>query len=63
MCDGPDVPYLGISIRSLNDQPGMEVVLVNTDSPAWHSGLKLGDVILEIDSKPINNIDEYKQRI
>ena len=63
MCQGPDVPYLGISIRSLNDHPGMEIVLVNTDSPAWHSGLKLGDVIIEIDSQPINNIDEYKQRI
>ena len=50
------IPYLGCSIRSLNDQPGMELVLVNSDSPAWHAGLKLGDILLEIDHKTVNNI-------
>ena len=40
----------------------MVVMLVNTDSPAWHSGLKLGDVIIEIEGKEVNNINQYKRR-
>ena len=55
-----DLPYVGISIRSLNDHPGMEIVLVNSDSPGWHSGLKAGDILLEIDGKTVNNIDQYR---
>ena len=55
------LPYLGCSIRSLNDQPGMELVLVNSDNPAWHASLKLGDILLEIDNKPVNNIQDYRQ--
>ena len=58
-----ELPYLGCSIRSMNDQPGMEVILVNTESPAWKSGFKLGDVILEIDSSPVNNIEEYRDTL
>ena len=43
-------PYLGCSLRSMIDKAGMMVLLVNTDSPAWHAGLKVGDIILEIDN-------------
>ena len=38
----------------------MEIVLVNTSSPAWHAGIKHGDVLLEINGKPINNINDYR---
>ena len=41
------------------DKPGMMVLLVNTDSPAWHAGLKVGDILLEIDNQKINNITDY----
>ena len=41
------------------DKPGMMVLLVNTDSPAWHAGLKVGDILLEIDNQKINNISDY----
>ena len=41
-------PYLGCSIRSQMDKPGMMVLLVNTDSPAWHANMKVGDILLEI---------------
>ena len=41
------------------DRPGMIILLVNTESPAWHAGLKVGDVLLEIDGHPINNITDY----
>ncbi len=65
-CDGgvetaPNMerPYLGVSLRSMIDKPGMMVLLVNTDSPAWHAGLKVGDILLEIDNQKINNITDY----
>ena len=45
-----DRPYLGCSLRSMMDKPGMIVLLVNTESPAWHAGLKVGDILLEIDN-------------
>ena len=54
--EGGGLPYLGCSIRSLNDTEGMEIVLVNTESPAWHAGIKHGDIILEINSQKVNKI-------
>ena len=54
------LPYLGCSIRSMNDQPGMEIVLVNSDSPAWHAGVKHGDILIEISGKKVNNIGDYR---
>ena len=44
-----DRPYLGCSLRSMMDKPGMMVILVNTESPAWHGEMKVGDILLEID--------------
>lgn len=49
-----DRPYLGCSLRSMMDSPGMMVILVNTESPAWHGEMKVGDVLLEIEGRPIN---------
>ena len=45
------------------DKQGMMILLVNTDSPAWHAGLKVGDILLEIDNQPINNISDYYSAI
>lgn len=50
--------YIGLSVRSMMDQPGMMVLLVNTESPAWHADMKVGDILLEIDGKPINKIGD-----
>ena len=36
----------------------MMVLLVNTESPAWHADMKVGDILLEIDGKPINKIGD-----
>ena len=52
-------PYLGCSLRSMIDAPGMMVLLVNTESPAWDADMKVGDILLEIDGKPINLITEF----
>ena len=54
------IPYVGISIRSNNDTPGMEIVAVNTDAPAWHAGLKHGDNLIEIEGQPVNKIGDYR---
>ena len=45
------------------DKPGMMVLMVNTESPAWHAGLKVGDIIMEIDNIAINNINDYYSAI
>ena len=65
MCDseGGERPYLGCSIRSMMDQVGMMVLLVNTESPAWNADMKVGDILLEIEDKPINMIADYYHAI
>jgi C-terminal processing protease CtpA/Prc len=61
-CEVPQIkkPYLGCSIRSCEDEPqGMRIVMVKTDSPAEKAGLKVKDLILEIEGKSIRTINEY----
>ena len=36
----------------------MMVLLVNTESPAWQADMKVGDILLEIDGRPINLIGD-----
>lgn len=52
-------PYLGCSIRSTELGVGMVVVMVKSDSPAELAGIRVKDVILEIDGKAINTIHDY----
>lgn len=35
----------------MNGSPGMMVLLVNTESPAWFAEMKVGDILLEINGK------------
>jgi len=53
------LPYLGCSIRNTDYGVGMSVIMVKSDSPAEKAGIKIKDVILEIDGKPINTIHDY----
>jgi S1-C subfamily serine protease len=39
------------------------VVQVENNSPAGEAGIRRGDIILEIDQKPIRDIDEYIKKI
>lgn len=52
-------PYFGCSIRATESGVGMQILLIKSDSPAEIAGLKVKDIILEIEGKPINSIHDY----
>lgn len=56
-------PYLGCSIRANEDGKGMKIVMIKSDSPAEKAGLKVKDIIKEIDSKPVRTINEYNAAV
>ena len=39
----------------------MEIAIVNSESPAWHAGIKHGDILIEIEGTKVNHIEDYKQ--
>ena len=41
----------------------MMVLLVNTESPAWQADMKVGDILLEIDGRPINLINDFYEAV
>jgi S1-C subfamily serine protease len=47
----------------MNDKPGMMILLVNTESPAYHANIKVGDVLLEANGQTINNITHYQDAL
>lgn len=47
----------------LTEKQGVVVVDVERFSPAYESGIREGDVILEIDQIPVNNINKYYKLI
>jgi predicted metalloprotease with PDZ domain len=55
-------PYLGCSIRQKGDD-GLQVVMVKSGSPAERAGLKVKDIIIEIDGKKIESINEYRAAV
>ncbi len=65
--------YLGVDLGEvdseratalrLKDAHGAEVVTVDHDAPAGKSGLKVHDVILQIDGQAIDNPDQLRRRL
>jgi serine protease Do len=65
--------YLGVDLREvdsehvnalhLKDAHGVEVVMVDHDAPAGKSGLKVHDVILQLDGQGFDNIDQLRRRL
>jgi serine protease Do len=61
--------YLGVGVMELTDErvkalnlkddQGLEVRRVNPDSPAAKAGLKESDVILELNGKPVDDIQQF----
>jgi serine protease Do len=52
-----------ISALRLKDGHGAEVVLVDHDAPAGKSGLKVHDVILQLDGQPVDSADQLRHRL
>jgi S1-C subfamily serine protease len=65
--------YLGVNLSEvdtdrivalhLKDGHGAEVTLVDHDAPAGKSGLKIHDVILQLDGQPVENAEQLKHRL
>jgi serine protease Do len=65
--------YLGVDLREidndrvnalhLKDGHAAEVVMVDHDAPAGKSGLKVHDVILQLDGQPFDNADQLRRRL
>ncbi len=47
----------------LSDERGVVVVRVESNSPAEKAGIARGDVILEINREPVNDVGAYKEKI
>jgi serine protease Do len=45
------------------DERGLVVVQVEGNSPAGEAGLRRGDIILEIDQEPMEDLEEYSEKI
>lgn len=65
--------YLGVDLGEVDseranalptkDTHGAEVVLVDHDAPAGKSGLRVHDVILQLDGQPFDNVDQLRRRL
>ena len=65
--------YLGVNLREvdtdrinalhLKDAHGAEVIMVDHDAPAGKSGLRVHDVILQLDGQPFDNVDQLRRRL
>jgi serine protease Do len=55
--------YLGVGVVELTDDRGLEVKLVDQNSPAAKAGLKENDVILEVNGKGVEGNEQFSRLI
>jgi len=48
---------------NISDKKGVVVTWVEGNSPAEMAGIREGDVIIEVDRKPVENLDEYSNAV
>jgi serine protease Do len=56
-------PMLGVQIEELNDNSGVKINDVNTNSPAEKAGLEKGDILTQIDGNAVKSIEDLKQAL
>jgi serine protease Do len=52
-----------VSALRLKDAHGAEITMVDHDAPAGKSGLRVHDVILQLDGQPFDNVDQLRRRL
>jgi serine protease Do len=52
-----------VSALRLKDTHGAEVIMVDHDAPASKSGLRVHDVILQLDGQPFDTVDQLRRRL
>ena len=57
----PDDQLLGMKLSPGEGGKGLKVDSVNPKSPTEQADVKAGDVILEVNRKPVNSVDEFKE--
>ncbi len=50
-------------VMGTSDKPGLRADIVVAGKPAHSAGIRSGDIIQEIDGKPVKDIKEYMQRL
>lgn len=56
-------PKLGLSVQDTDDGKGVKVIEVDDESNAAKAGIKMDDIITDVDGKAINNTDDMVQAI
>ncbi len=47
----------------VTDKKGLIVVQIEDNSPAYESGIRPGDIIVEMDRHPVNNLQEFTEKM
>ena len=50
-------------VMGASSTPGLRADIVVAGKPAHNAGIRSGDIILEIDGKPVKDINEYMERL
>ncbi|MGC8749899.1 PDZ domain-containing protein [Hydrotalea sp.] len=56
-------PMLGVQIEELNDNSGVKINEVNSNSPAEKAGLEKGDILTQMDGNAVKSIEDLKQAL
>jgi S1-C subfamily serine protease len=55
--------YLGVYLGEAKDPHSAEIVMVDHDAPASKSGLRVHDVILQLNGKPFDNVEQLRHQL